>query len=281
MLLELRVSRIKLRSNKDKVKRLKTSFRFLILVLCLLAAAISTEANQSSVKTLLHEKRTALSNPEKLPPKVAQYAHFPERSYQFEPIVAGVKVSHDYAILNKGTDVLKIDAVKTSCGCTIASYPKQIPAGGRKKISIRLDTSGYGGKFIRKTIVVSTNDPKQPKVNLTIHGKVKKFAKITPKFARLEGKVGATLEQEITITPQPELPFKIKKIKAKKGEFIKYFLIEPEEKTPLKFILYVENTKPEAGRYADYIQLTTDSKIKRTLNIGVYGYIKAKPSNAP
>ena len=78
--------------------------------------------------------------------------------------------------------------------------------------------------------------------------------------------------------PQPDLPFKIKKIKAKKGEFIKYFMIEPEEKTPLKFILHVENTKPEAGRYADYIQLTTDSKIKRTLNIGVYGHIKAKPS---
>lgn len=253
----------------------------MIVVLCLLTAIIFTEADQSYVKTLPYEKRTSLNNVEQSPAKVTISSYFPERSYQFEPIVAGVKVSHDYTILNKGTDVLKIDAVKTSCGCTIASYPKQIFVGEKKKISVRLDTSGYGGKFIRKTIFVSTNDPRQPNVNLTIGGEVKKFAEITPKFARLEGKVGETLEQDITIIPQPDLPFKIKKIEAKKGEFIKYFLIEPEEKTPLKFILHVENTKSEAGRYADYIQLRTDSKIKRTLNIGVYGYIKAKPSKAP
>ena len=250
----------------------------MITALCLLTATIFTEADQSSVKTTPHEKRTSLSKTEKQPVKVTIASYFPERAYRFKPIVAGVKVSHDYAILNKGTDVLKINMVKTSCGCTIASYPRQIPAGGRDNISVRLNTSGYGGNSIRKIIVVSTNDPKQPNVNLTIDGKVKKFAKITPKFAHLEGNVGETLEQDITIMPQPDLPFKIKKIKAKKGEFIKYFLIEPEEKTPLKFILHVENAKFEAGRYADYIQLTTDSKIKRTLNIGIYGYIKAKPS---
>ena len=253
----------------------------MITVLCLLTATLFTEADQSPANTSPHEKRTLLSKAEKTSAKVTISSYFPERSYQFEPTVAGVKVSHDYAILNQGTDVLKIHAVKTSCGCTIASYPTQILAGKKKHISVRLNTSGYGGNVIRKTIVVSTNDPKQPEVNLTIGGKVKKFAGITPKFARLEGKVGETLEQDITIMPQPDLPFKIKKIKAKKGKFINFFLIEPEEKTPIKFILHVENTRSKAGRYADYIQLTTDSKIKRTLNVGVYGYIKAKPSKAP
>ena len=253
----------------------------MIAVLCLFTATLFTEADQSSVNTSPHEKRTSLSKSEKTPAKVTISAYFPERSYQFDPTVAGVKVSHDYAVLNQGTDMLTINAVKTSCGCTIASYPRQIPAGKKEHIDVQLNTNGYGGNFIRKTIVVSTNDPKQPEVHLTISGKVKKFAEITPKFAHLEGSVGETLEQDITIMPQSELPFKIKKIKAKKGKFIKYFLIEPEEKTPIKYILHVENAKSEAGRYADYIQLSTDSKIKRILNIGIYGYIKAKPSKAP
>ena len=65
-------------------------------------------------------------------------------------------------------------------------------------------------------------------------GEVKKFAVITPKFARLAGKVGETLEQDITILPEPDFPFKIKKITAKRGEFIKYFLIEPEEKKQIE-----------------------------------------------
>lgn len=141
-----------------------------------------------------------------------------------------------------------------------------------------MNTSGYGGRSLKKTIVVNTNDPNQPIINLTMSGEVKKFAVITPKFARLAGKVGETLEQDITILPEPDFPFKIKKITAKRGEFIKYFLIEPEEKKPLKYILHVENTKSDAGRYADYIKLHTDSKIQPVLNIGVYGYIKEKPS---
>jgi hypothetical protein len=109
-------------------------------------------------------------------------------------------------------------------------------------------------------------------------GKVKKFAEIKPKFVRFAGEVGTKLEQDIIIVPEPNFPFKIKKIKAKKGEFIKYFLIEPEEKNPTKYVLHVENTMSEAGRYADYLQLHTDSKIQPTLDIGVYGYIKEKPS---
>ena len=131
---------------------------------------------------------------------------------------------------------------------------------------------------MHKTIVVSTNDPKQPEVNLTISGKVKKFVEIQPKFVRLTGEVGTSLKQDITIVPEPDFPFKIKKAKAKKGEFIKFSLLEPESKKTAKYLLRVENTKSEAGRYSDYIQLYTDSKIQPVLTIGVYGYIKAKPS---
>jgi hypothetical protein len=109
-------------------------------------------------------------------------------------------------------------------------------------------------------------------------GKVKKFAEIQPKFVRFTGEVGESLKQEITIVPGPDVPFKIKKAKAKKGEFIKYSLLEPEGKEAVKYRLHVENTKSEVGRYSDYIQLYTDSKIQPVLNIGVYGYIKAKPS---
>jgi hypothetical protein len=94
----------------------------------------------------------------------------------------------------------------------------------------------------------------------------------------LTGEVGTPLKQDITIVPEPDFPFKIKKATAKKGEFIKFSLLEPKSKKPAKYILHVENTKSEAGHYSDYIQLYTDSKIQSVLTIGVYGFIKAKPS---
>lgn len=105
---------------------------------------------------------------------------------------------------------------------------------------------------------------------------MKQFADIKPKFARLAGKEGEKIEADITIIPEKEYPFTIKKIKARNNEFINYSLKEPDEKNPGRYLLHIENTKSDAGRYSDYIELHTDSKIQPVLTIGVYGYIRAK-----
>ncbi|MBF0302346.1 MAG: hypothetical protein HQK73_04855 [Desulfamplus sp.] len=38
---------------------------------------------------------------------------FPEPAYQFASIVDGVEVIHDFVIMNKGTDTLQVQKVKT------------------------------------------------------------------------------------------------------------------------------------------------------------------------
>ena len=38
---------------------------------------------------------------------------FPETSYEFSPVLDGVKVVHEFVIQNKGTATLKVDKVKT------------------------------------------------------------------------------------------------------------------------------------------------------------------------
>ena len=40
-------------------------------------------------------------------------AFFPETSYEFEPVLDGAKVVHEFVILNKGTATLKVERVKT------------------------------------------------------------------------------------------------------------------------------------------------------------------------
>jgi hypothetical protein len=39
--------------------------------------------------------------------------YVPEPLFQFEPVVSGQKVEHDYILYNKGTAELKITSVKT------------------------------------------------------------------------------------------------------------------------------------------------------------------------
>lgn len=41
-------------------------------------------------------------------------AFFPATSYEFEPVVDGTKVLHDFIVQNRGTVPLKIEKVKTS-----------------------------------------------------------------------------------------------------------------------------------------------------------------------
>jgi len=38
---------------------------------------------------------------------------FPEKVFEFQPVVDGVKVVHDFAVMNKGTTLLLIENVRT------------------------------------------------------------------------------------------------------------------------------------------------------------------------
>lgn len=40
-------------------------------------------------------------------------AHFLQRTFEFEPVIDGVKVVHDFVVLNRGAGPLLIENVKT------------------------------------------------------------------------------------------------------------------------------------------------------------------------
>jgi hypothetical protein len=95
------------------VKRHKRYTYLMITTFLLGTLAILPNADISSAKTSNGEKQIFLSQAEKTSAKAVAAAYFPERSYQFKPVVEGAKVSHDFVVQNKGTAVLKIDNVKT------------------------------------------------------------------------------------------------------------------------------------------------------------------------
>ena len=86
---------------------------FIITTFFLGISTILPNQDISFAKTTTYEKQIFLSQAEKASAKAIVSAYFPERSYQFKPVAEGVKVSHDFVVQNKGTDVLKIDNVKT------------------------------------------------------------------------------------------------------------------------------------------------------------------------
>ena len=199
--------------------------------------------------------------------------YVPSGIYEFKPVLEGDEVMHDYIVQNKGTAPLKIEKVKAGWGCTVVSYPRQILPGGKGKINVKVSTRGYGGRKLKKNIIVQTNDKKQPKINLTITGEVKKFAIITPQRITLYGPAGKQLQASVKIIPEKKYLFRILEALAIKGNNISCNLEEIKESGEYTYLLTVKNLKKDAGRYSDTIALKTTSKIRPKINISVYGNI--------
>jgi len=186
-------------------------------------------------------------------------------------------VRHDFVVLNSGTSLLELIEVKTDCGCTTVSYPRQTPPGGKGNIAMKLDTRGYGGDQVTRTMVLRTNDRKRPEVNLVIVGEVKPLADIVPPEARLTGTVGRRIRQTVEITPTHENPFKIVAVRAEKGEHIRYDLAETGEPGSRTYRLTIYNLKKEKGWYIDNIYLKTDSDRSPVLKVRVFGLLRDGP----
>ena len=138
---------------------------------------------------------------------------------------------------------------------------------------MKLGTSSYGGSDVKKTAIVHTNDPANPKFTLTISGQVEKFVDLKPKYVRLTGYSGAQISVPVTIVPTDKYPFKITDVTSRSGTFIKYTLTERKANEGSGYTLLIENIKKEKGRYMDLLTLTTDSQIQPKITIRVYGNI--------
>jgi hypothetical protein len=111
------------------------------------------------------------------------------------------KVQTEYTFENTGKGVLTIGKIITGCGCTSSRVTKdKIQPGEKGIISIVFDTTGQIGEQNRN-ILVETNDPQNPKVKLTLAGKVKEQLVCHPRvlnFGPLSR--GQKIEKEIEIS---------------------------------------------------------------------------------
>ncbi len=90
--------------------------------------------------------------------------------YNYGTINQGSSGSCVFPFKNTGTKPLVINKVNTSCGCTVAEYPKKpIMPGKQGVIKVNYNTSIVGS--FRKVVIVSTDYGK--KIVLTIKGTVK------------------------------------------------------------------------------------------------------------
>jgi mono/diheme cytochrome c family protein len=89
-------------------------------------------------------------------------------------------VTYRWVYHNDGDEPLRILGTRPSCGCTATAVDdREIPSGGHGALEVTFDPSEQHGT-VRKTLGVSSNDPTDPHVLLTIRAKVEVIAPPEP-----------------------------------------------------------------------------------------------------
>jgi hypothetical protein len=86
------------------------------------------------------------------------FLNFPEVEFNFGEVKEGSVVKHDFPFTNTGSVPLLITKARSTCGCTIPSYPEAPLAPGESGvISVAFDTKNkYGRQRKPVTIIANT-----------------------------------------------------------------------------------------------------------------------------
>lgn len=122
------------------------------------------------------QQKTETATTEK--PKIA----CDEPEFDFGTKMNTEKVEHEFVVKNIGNALLKIDKVKTTCGCTVAQpEKKELNPGETTNIKATLNLTGRDGPQT-KNITVESNDPENPILTLTLKGVAVSPIKIEPRL---------------------------------------------------------------------------------------------------
>lgn len=77
------------------------------------------------------------------------------------------KTTAIYNIKNSGDSILKIEKVRTGCGCVAAAYDTIIPPGKSGQIKLETRLNGYTGVF-KKSATIISNAKNQPNLRITL-----------------------------------------------------------------------------------------------------------------
>ena len=205
-----------------------------------------------------------------------------EPVFDFGQVEQGEQVTHDFRFTNQGNRDLRVQSVKTSCGCTAAVIAADtIPPGTEGTIQATFDTKRFAGQKA-KDIRVHTNDPLSPVTTLTLRGEITTEMQVQPAqlyLGRLQRGVPTTRtvtvlydeNKSLEITditngnPAINVRAEDAQVEGKKGKALQVSVSKTAQRGPLN----------------DTITVTTTSTKKPTISIPVVGSIEGDISVSP
>ena len=155
---------------------------------------------------------------------------FDQEVFTFRPVLEGDSVEVAFSFRNMGAQPLVIHDVSTSCGCTTAEYPSgPLKPGERGAVRTTFNSRGYSGD-VDLTLLVKSNDAKEPLKTLHIRGKVVRQWQVKPDRLVLTNlAVGGKYQQSLQVVNYMDVPLRIREV-APGADFIR--LLSPPGEVP-------------------------------------------------
>lgn len=137
-----------------------------ILLLCAVLTACGGASNSEDMGVdLINNPSSAdgYDNEAKMPKMT-----FDQELHDFGRLSAGEHISYSFHFRNTGEADLVISGCSATCGCTVASYPKErITPGGDGYITITFNSSGKAGHQYQEVTVMSNSQPARSILKIT------------------------------------------------------------------------------------------------------------------
>lgn len=107
-------------------------------------------------------------------------AQFSELEFDFGTMDINAEGRHEFLITNVGEGPLRIQSGETSCGCTLSAIEREYLApGDSTEATLVWHADGRVGPY-RHTATILTSDPEQPRVTLTVSGRITQAIRVVP-----------------------------------------------------------------------------------------------------
>jgi hypothetical protein len=191
-----------------------------------------------------------------------------EPTFDFGSRDASETVDHTFVLTNTGTADMEIKRVQAACGCTTAELEKKVvPPGESSRISAKLSLAGRGGE-LQKPILIESNDPTNPVLQLVMKGVVGADFEITPTTMVLrKDSPEAPSTASVIVKSLKNEKFEIIGAKSESGKLIVRWDKFPDEDA-FQLTANCEG-QFQPGQYGDKIIVETNHPRKTQLEVGV------------
>jgi len=197
-----------------------------------------------------------------------------EPVFDFGTVDRGARVDHTFRVPNRGGATLRIDHVKSSCGCTVAVLSeREVPPGGEARVGVSLDTARLAGRTT-KTVNVYTNDPDAPVVGLSLAGQVLADLILTPQPLYLGHlRRGEAVRREVIVTSgRPGERYVVERVEPTSPHL--HARLEPRPDGPGQRLVVELDRDLPLGRFNEQLRLHTTSPREPVLTLPVFGSVE-------